>query len=200
MSRREDAACIQKTHLRSGLCTCCDLLDQRRTAITTGCAFNITPRPGLCGQGAPHELKRPRHKPGSVPSDRESFQARARDRHPGLEHPPYGLVCHCAGVLELRRRREDEHAGSGTGDDGRVSLAAKGIQQRHRVREGCSSLFLVQPLTRGRKQQLRATGDRLDEQADPCGVQGGKAKGDLLGQGRARDRRRQLWRGGTPEV
>ena len=29
MSRREHAACVYETHSRSGLYTCCDLLDQR---------------------------------------------------------------------------------------------------------------------------------------------------------------------------
>jgi len=28
MSRRDNAACVLKTHLLSGLRTCCDLLDQ----------------------------------------------------------------------------------------------------------------------------------------------------------------------------
>jgi hypothetical protein len=42
VSRREDAACIQRAHLRSGWRTCCDLLDQTRSPVTTGVQSQYT--------------------------------------------------------------------------------------------------------------------------------------------------------------
>src|ERR1035437_7092477 len=118
---------------------------------------NITPFPAVVrfGNTAVHDPER-----GTDSDDRsgtEPLQAGARVRYPRLEHLPDGRVALSASVLELGRCRQDEHAGSGPRDDGRMSPAAKQIQEGHRVREGRASLFLMQPLTSGRKEIGRAS-------------------------------------------
>src|ERR1035437_1815092 len=91
-------------------------------------------------------------------SDEEPLEAGTGERYARLEHLPYGRVALRTCLLQLRRRREDQHTRSGSGDHRRVSLSAKDIQQGHRVREGWASLFLVQPLTGGRQEQVRWRG------------------------------------------